>query len=85
MITGPASDKRVTIKLSRSRGFEESQKDRIIFSLGPLDEKKRRQVDVSESEAKNSAMAFLSDGRAMPMVAVEPSRKINRPECGESW
>ena len=61
------------------------QKDSINFSFGCETEKKRWKRDSSDSEAKNRSIASLSVAWATRTIAVVPSRKMSRPDSGESW
>lgn len=75
----------VTIRVSCLRGSLASQKELMSLSFGTASEKKRRRRDSVDSEAKNWAIGNSSPGCATRIAAVVPSRKINRPDSGDSW
>jgi hypothetical protein len=61
------------------------QKRSTNISFGREAERKRWKRDSSDSEEKKRAIASLSVAWATRTVAVVPSRKISRPDSGESW
>ncbi len=76
---------RMTIRVSWTRGLEESHcRSRSAFA-GSAMEKKRRRFDSGESWRKNSRSSSKSDGSAGRMNAVDPSRRMSRPDSAESW
>ena len=85
MIRAFDSASRITTKLNAARGFEELQNDSINLVPGVEWPKNRWIFDWSERESKNAVKASLSSGRVFLTVAVEPSRRIKRPESGASW
>lgn len=85
MIRSARSPRRLTTSVKRDRGFDESQNESMNSSPGNARLKKRSNRDSLERDSKKAASAPLSSGRATPIDAVVPSRKIRRPDSGASW
>jgi hypothetical protein len=75
---------RLTTRLSCLCGFEGSQSVFTQSPRGAAIEKKRFCLDSGESQLKKAISASRSWDWAMRMVAVEPSRKMIRPDAAES-
>ena len=73
------------MSVSLERGSEQSHSERSSSVSGPVLEKKRHRLDSGDKRSKKSFNASASWGRAMRTVAVVPSRRMRRPNSGESW
>ena len=76
---------RLTINVNCDRGSDESHNRARRASGGSAVEKKRRRFDSGESCWKNSCSAARSPGSERRMNAVDPSRRMRRPDSAESW
>src|SRR5687767_11045926 len=75
----------MTTSVSWVCGSEESHNDRTKSAAGSETVKKRCARDSGESRWKKSAIAGASSTVATRIVAVDPSRRISRPNSAESW